>query len=97
LLRSSARVTSIAGEGYLDRGYVFTRLNGDPMAPDWLSRYFRQLNDASGLPPIHRLTPTASPARKVLFQDLASRSQRKCVQEDDGSRILVGGEPLLGK
>jgi integrase len=41
-----------AGEDYLDSGYVFTRPNGDPMAPDWLSRYFRQLNDASGLPPI---------------------------------------------
>jgi integrase len=41
-----------AGEDYLDSGYVFTRLNGDPMAPDWLSRYFRRLNDASGLPPI---------------------------------------------
>ena len=35
-----------AGEDYHDSGYVFTRPNGDPMAPDWLSRYFRQLSDA---------------------------------------------------
>ena len=27
---------------------MFTRPNGDPMAADWLSRYFRQFNDASG-------------------------------------------------
>jgi hypothetical protein len=53
-----------AGAGYLDSGCAFIRPNGDPMAPDWLSRYFRQLNDASGLPPIrlHDLrAPPASP------------------------------------
>jgi integrase len=31
---------------------VFARPNGDPLAADWLSRYFRQLNTASGLQPI---------------------------------------------
>ena len=30
---------------------MFARPDGDPVAPDWLSRYFRQLNQASG-PPI---------------------------------------------
>lgn len=31
---------------------MFTRQNGDALAPDWLTRYFRQLNDTSGLPRI---------------------------------------------
>jgi hypothetical protein len=30
-----------AGKDYRDSGYVFTCLNGDPMAPDRLSRTFR--------------------------------------------------------
>ena len=32
--------------------YVFTCLNGDPMAPDRLSRTFRRLCDETGLPPV---------------------------------------------
>jgi hypothetical protein len=35
-----------AGDGYHDSGYVFTRANGDPMAPDWLSA-----TSASSAPP----------------------------------------------
>jgi integrase len=41
-----------AGEEYHDSGYVFTCLNGDPMAPDRLSRTFRRLSDEAGLPPV---------------------------------------------
>jgi len=70
-----------AGQDYLDSGYVFTRLNGDPMAPDWLSRYFRQLNDASALPPIrlHDLRHGASLALAVgvdlkVVQDMLGHS-----------------------
>jgi integrase len=33
-------------------GFVFTNLNGDPMAPDRLTRTFRQLTTEAGLPPI---------------------------------------------
>ena len=40
------------GEGYHDSGYVFTGLGGDPIAPDRLTRHFRQLSDAAGLPPV---------------------------------------------
>jgi hypothetical protein len=41
-----------AGSRYRDTGYVITRPNGDPIAPDWLTRYFRSLCDGAGLPPI---------------------------------------------
>jgi integrase len=40
------------GDKYHDSGYVFTCLNGDPMAPDRLSRTFRRLSDQAGLPPV---------------------------------------------
>jgi len=40
------------GGSYRDSGYLLTGLNGDPMAPDRLSRYFRRLSEAAGLPPI---------------------------------------------
>ncbi len=40
------------GDGYRDNRYVFTGLNGDPMAPDRLTRHFRQLSDEAGLPPV---------------------------------------------
>jgi integrase len=34
------------------RGFVFTALRGGPLAPQRLSRLFRKLNAASGLPPV---------------------------------------------
>jgi hypothetical protein len=37
---------------YHDSGYVFTGLNGDPLAPDRLSRIFKMLAEEAGLPPI---------------------------------------------
>ena len=40
------------GPGYRDSGYVFTGLNGDPMAPDRLTRTFKKLAALAGLPPI---------------------------------------------
>jgi len=40
------------GRDYHDSGYVFTCLNGDPMAPDRLSRTFRRLSGEAGLPPV---------------------------------------------
>jgi integrase len=41
-----------AGPRYRDSGYVVTGPGGDPLAPDRLSRRFRQLSQAAGLPPI---------------------------------------------
>jgi integrase len=40
------------GPGYRPSGFVFTNLNGDPMAPDRLTRTFRQLAAEAGLPPV---------------------------------------------
>jgi integrase len=40
------------GPGYHASGYVFTGLNGDPMAPDRLTRTFRSLAAQAGLPPV---------------------------------------------
>ena len=40
------------GSGYRVSGYVFTNLNGDPMAPDPLTRAFKKLAAGAGLPPI---------------------------------------------
>jgi len=43
---------SAFGSGYHASGYVFTCLNGHPMAPDRLSRTFRKLAADAGLPPV---------------------------------------------
>jgi len=40
------------GPGYRASGFVFTNLNGDPMAPDRLTRTFRRLAAEAGLPPV---------------------------------------------
>jgi len=40
------------GPGYHASGYVFTNLNGDPMAPDRLTRMFKKLAAQAGLPPV---------------------------------------------
>ncbi|HEU5385067.1 MAG TPA: tyrosine-type recombinase/integrase [Streptosporangiaceae bacterium] len=40
------------GPGYRASGFVFTNLNGDPMAPDRLTRTFRRLTAEAGLPPV---------------------------------------------
>jgi integrase len=40
------------GDEYNLSGYLFTNLNGDPMAPDRLTRRFRKLTAHAGLPPI---------------------------------------------
>ncbi len=76
---------TLAGAGYVDSGYVFTRPNGDPMAPDWLSRYFRQLNDASGLPPV-RLHDLRHGAATLA---LAAGADLKVVQDMLGHSSIV--------
>jgi integrase len=40
------------GPGYRPSGFVFTNLNGDPMAPDRLTRMFKKLAAEAGLPPV---------------------------------------------
>ena len=41
-----------SGPGYRASGYVFTGRNGDPMAPDRLTRTFTALAAQAGLPPV---------------------------------------------
>ena len=74
-----------AREGYHDSGHVFTRSNGDPMAPDWLSRYFRQLSDAAGLPPI-RLHDLRHGAASLA---LAAGADLRVVQDMLGHASIV--------
>jgi integrase len=51
---------------YHHSGYVFTGLNGDPLAPDPLSRIFKQLAAEARLPPI-RLHDLRHGAAAIAF------------------------------
>jgi hypothetical protein len=70
-----------AGDSYHDSGYVFTGLNGDPLAPDRLTRMFKALGADTGLRiRLHdlrhgaaSLAPSASTDPKVV-QDMFGHS-----------------------
>ena len=74
-----------AGTSYRDSGYVFTTLNGDPMAPDRLTRRFGQLCDAAELPPI-RLHDLRHGAASL---PLAAGAELKTVQDQLGHASIV--------
>jgi hypothetical protein len=73
------------GSRYHDSGYVITRPNGDPMAPDWMTRYFRSLSDRAGLPPI-RLHDLRHGAASLA---LAAGADLKVVQDMLGHSSIV--------
>jgi integrase len=73
------------GDGYHDSGYVFTGINGDPMAPDRLTRQFRQLSDEAGLPPV-RLHGLRHGAATLA---LAAGAELKTVQDQLGHSSIV--------
>jgi integrase len=73
------------GKDYHDSGYVFTCLNGDPMAPDRLSRTFRRLADEAGLPPV-RLHDLRHGAATLA---LAAKVDLKVVQDMLGHSSIV--------
>ena len=50
--RRQARERLEAAGSYRESGFVFTGVRGDPLAPDRLTRTFRQLTAVAGLPPI---------------------------------------------
>jgi len=66
-------------------GYVFTGLGGDPLAPDRLTRHFRALTAAAGLPPI-RLHDLRHGAATLA---LAAGVELKVVQDMMGHASIV--------
>jgi integrase len=70
---------------YHDSGYVITGVNGNPMAPDRLSRSFRQLFAAAGLPPV-RLHDLRHGAASLA---LAAGADLKVVQDMLGHASIV--------
>jgi integrase len=73
------------GPGYRDSGYVFTCLNGDPMAPDRLTRTFKKLTAQAGLPPV-RLHDLRHGAASLA---LSAGVELKVVQEMLGHSSIV--------
>jgi hypothetical protein len=73
------------GPGYRDSGYVFTCLNGDPMAPDRLTRTFKKPTALAGLPPI-RLHDLRYGAASLA---LSAGVELKVVQEMLGHSSIV--------
>jgi integrase len=71
--------------GHHDSGYVFTGLGGDPLAPDRLTRHFRALAAAAGLPPI-RLHDLRHGAATLA---LAAGVELKVVQDMMGHASIV--------
>jgi integrase len=73
------------GPGYRDSVYVFTCLNGDPMAPDRLTRTFKKLTALAGLPPV-RLHDLRHGAASLA---LSAGVELKVVQEMLGHSSIV--------
>ena len=73
------------GPGYSASGYVFTCLNGDPMAPDRLTRTFKKLAALAGLPPV-RLHDLRHGAASLA---LSAGVELKVVQEMLGHSSIV--------
>jgi integrase len=79
------REAAAYGAGYRLSGFVFTNLNGNPMAPDRLTRTFRQLTIEAGLPPI-RLHDLRHGAATLA---LAAEVDLRVVQEMLGHSSIV--------
>ncbi len=74
-----------AGELWVETGYVFTDLKGEPLNPDYLTRRFRYLVRQSGLPPVrlHDLRHGAATLAHAAGADL------KTLQEQLGHTSIV--------
>jgi len=76
---------SAAGTGWDETGYVFTTRTGGPVGPDRVTRMFRKLVTASGLPPVtlHGLRHGAATLALAAGTDL------KVVQDQLGHSTVV--------
>jgi hypothetical protein len=72
------------GDDWIDSGKVFTRADGSPLRPSWISQRFAALSAAAGLPPI-RLHDTRHTAATSM---LAAGANMKVVQETLGHATL---------
>jgi integrase len=74
-----------AGARWAETGYVFTTLTGKPVGPDRLTRLFRKLIAASGLPPVtlHGLRHAAATLALAAGTDL------KVVQDQLGHSTIA--------
>lgn len=74
-----------AGARWSETAYVFTTLTGKPVGPDRLTRLFRKLVIASGLPPVtlHGLRHDAATLALAAGADL------KVVQDQLGHTTIV--------
>jgi len=74
-----------AGAGWTETGYVFTTRTGKPIGPDRLTRLFRRLVAASGLPPVtlHGLRHGAATLALAAGTDL------KIVQDQLGHSTIT--------
>ena len=73
------------GPGYRASGYLFTNLNGHPMAPDRLTRTFTALAAQAGLPPV-RLHDLRHGAATLA---LAAGADLRTVQDQLGHCSIV--------
>jgi integrase len=74
-----------AGPAWHDTGYAFTTCHGDPVAPDWLTRHFRELSAAAGLPPV-RLHDLRHGAASLA---LAAGADLRTIQDQLGHSSIV--------
>jgi integrase len=84
-LRRQRAERDAAGQAWHESGYVFTTPDGTPLHPDWITRRFRHLVAASGLPPVrlHDLRHGAATLAHAVGADL------KTVQEQLGHTSIV--------
>jgi len=83
--RRQEKERAAAGQAWKDTGYVFTTTDGQPLHPDYLTRRFRSLVTASGLPPVrlHDLRHGTASLAHSAGVDL------KTVQEQVGHSSIV--------
>jgi integrase len=83
-VRQNARRLAL-GTAWKDSGKVFTYDDGSPLRPSWITKRFKKLYAAAGLPPI-RLHDMRHTAATLM---LAAKVEMKVVQETLGHSTLA--------